>query len=66
MALLESNNIPHPPIEALFTIDEETGMTGAIGLDNTILDGDILLNLDTEKDNEIGVGCAGVLILLQH
>ena len=59
MALLESNNIPHPPIEALFTIDEETGMTGAIGLDNTILDGDILLNLDTEEDNEIGVGCAG-------
>ena len=59
MAVLESNNIPHPPIEALFTIDEETGMTGAIGLDNTILDGDILLNLDTEEDNEIGVGCAG-------
>ena len=59
LAILESNDIPHPPIEALFTIDEETGMTGAIGLDDKILDGDILLNLDTEEDNEIGVGCAG-------
>jgi len=59
MAILESNNIPHPPLEALFTIDEETGMTGAMGLKGGILKGDILLNLDTEEDDEIGVGCAG-------
>jgi dipeptidase D len=59
MAVLESNTIAHPAIEALFTIDEETGMTGAMGLKGGVLQGEILLNLDTEEDDEIGVGCAG-------
>lgn len=59
MAILESDTIEHPAMEALFTIDEETGMTGAKGLKGGILQGDILLNLDTEEDDEIGVGCAG-------
>lgn len=59
MAILESDSIPHPAIEALFTIDEETGMTGAQGLKGGMLDGKILLNLDTEEDDELGVGCAG-------
>ncbi len=59
MAILESDSIVHPKLEALFTIDEETGMTGAMGLKNDELKGDILLNLDTEEDDEIGVGCAG-------
>jgi len=59
MAILESTNIAHPAIEALFTIDEETGMTGAMGLKGGLLSGGILLNLDTEEDDEIGVGCAG-------
>jgi dipeptidase D len=59
MAILESNTIAHPAIEALFTIDEETGMTGAMGLKGGLLKGEILLNLDTEEDDEIGVGCAG-------
>ena len=59
MAVLESTDIAHPAIEALFTIDEETGMTGAMGLKGGILSGGILLNLDTEEDDEIGVGCAG-------
>lgn len=59
MALLESTNIPHPALEALFTIDEETGMTGAMGLKGGVLQGDILLNLDTEEDDEIDIGCAG-------
>lgn len=59
MAILESDTIEHPAIEALFTIDEETGMTGAKGLKGGLLKGDILLNLDTEEDDEIGVGCAG-------
>jgi dipeptidase D len=59
MAILESKDIPHPAIEALFTIDEETGMTGAMGLKGGLLNGEILLNLDTEEDDEIGVGCAG-------
>ena len=59
MAILESNDIAHPELEALFTIDEETGMTGAMGLKAGVLKGEILLNLDTEEDDEIGVGCAG-------
>ena len=59
MAILESKEIAHPAIDALFTIDEETGMTGAMGLKGGLLKGEILLNLDTEEDDEIGVGCAG-------
>ncbi|MDD5695277.1 MAG: aminoacyl-histidine dipeptidase [Bacteroidales bacterium] len=59
MAVLESNNIAHGPIEALFTIDEETGMTGAFGLKSGLLNGDILLNLDSEDEGELYVGCAG-------
>ena len=59
MAILESKDIPHPAIEALFTIDEETGMTGALNLKGVILKGEILLNMDTEEDEEIDIGCAG-------
>ena len=59
MSVLESTTIVHPAIEALFTIDEETGMTGAMGLEAGILQGEILLNLDTEEDDEIDIGCAG-------
>lgn len=59
MTLLASKDIPHPAIEALFTIDEETGMTGAFKLDKGLLEGKILLNLDTEDDDEFSIGCAG-------
>ena len=59
MAVLASTEIEHPNLEALFTIDEETGMTGAMGLEGGVLKGEILLNLDTEEDDEIGMGCAG-------
>lgn len=59
MAILASNDIAHPPLEALFTIDEETGMTGALGLKGGELTGKYLLNLDTEDDHELGIGCAG-------
>ena len=59
MSILESTDIAHPSIEALFTIDEETGMTGALGLKPGQLTGEILLNLDTEEDDEIDIGCAG-------
>ncbi len=59
MSILESTDIAHPAIEALFTIDEETGMTGALGLKPGQLTGEILLNLDTEEDDEIDIGCAG-------
>ena len=59
LAVLESSDIPHGPIEALFTIDEEAGMTGAQGLQPGVLQGDILLNLDSEDEGELFVGCAG-------
>lgn len=59
MGILASKTIKHPALEALFTIDEETGMTGAMGLQANYLNGEILLNLDTEDDNEIDIGCAG-------
>jgi dipeptidase D len=59
MAILASDSIPHPAIEALFTIDEETGMTGAIHVDSKNISGSILLNLDTEDDDELSIGCAG-------
>lgn len=59
MTILQSKDLPHGPIEALFTVDEETGMTGAFGLKPGLLDGDILLNLDSEDEGEIYIGCAG-------
>jgi dipeptidase D len=59
MAVLESTTMQHPAIEALFTIDEETGMTGALNLKGGVLKGEILLNMDTEEDDEIDIGCAG-------
>ncbi len=59
LALLESTDIEHGPLIGLFTIDEETGMTGAFSLEPGFVKGDILLNLDTEDDREICIGCAG-------
>jgi len=59
MAVLEAKDIKHGPVEALFTIDEETGMTGAFGLKPGFLKGDILLNLDSEDEGELYIGCAG-------
>jgi len=59
MAVLESTSLKHGPVEALFTIDEETGMTGAFGLEPGLLNGDILINMDSEDEGELYVGCAG-------
>ena len=59
MAVLESTTLKHGPVEALFTVDEETGMTGAFGLKPGLLDGDILINMDSEDEGELYVGCAG-------
>ena len=59
LAVLASKDIAHGPLEALFTIDEETGMTGAFGLKKGLLKGDILMNLDSEDEGELYVGCAG-------
>ncbi len=59
LAILESRDIEHPPIEALFTVDEETGMTGAFQLKKGFITGDILFNLDTEEEGVLITGCAG-------
>lgn len=59
MTVLEDNSLVHGPVEALFTIDEETGMTGAFGLKPNWLKADILINMDSEDEGELYVGCAG-------
>lgn len=59
MSVLESTDLQHGPVEALFTIDEETGMTGAFALQPGLLKGDILLNTDSEDEGELYIGCAG-------
>ncbi len=59
LAILASDNLKHPALECLFTADEETGLTGAFALDKKLLKGEVLINLDSEDDGEIFVGCAG-------
>jgi len=59
MTVLASKDLSHPAIEALFTLDEETGMSGAKALGRKLLKGKILLNLDTEEDHVFTIGCAG-------
>lgn len=59
LAILADNSLKHGPIECLFTIDEETGLTGAFELDANLLEGRILLNLDSEDEGELFIGCAG-------
>ncbi len=59
MAVLASKDIAHGPLEALFTCDEETGMTGANGIKSGVLQGNILINCDYEDEGELCVGCAG-------
>ncbi len=59
LALMEDKNVKHGPLEFLFTIDEETGMTGAFGLKKGSLKGEMLINVDTEEFGAVYVGCAG-------
>lgn len=59
LALLESKDIPHPPLEVLITSDEETGMTGAHGLDSESISGKMLINIDSEEEGKALVSCAG-------
>jgi len=59
LAVMESKTIEHGPLEALFTIDEESSLTGALELDPAIVDGTILLNIDSEEEGEFTIGCAG-------
>ena len=61
MAVLEAADVEHPDVEALFTVDEETGMSGALAVKPGWVQGDILLNLDSEEEGELCVGCAGGL-----
>ena len=61
MAVLDSDDIPHPPIEAVFTVNEETGMDGAVGLDVSRLSAKRMLNIDSEEEDVITCGCAGGL-----
>lgn len=62
LALLDSKDIPHPPIEAVFTVEEEVGMDGAKGLDLTQLDGRKLINIDSEEEGILTIGCAGAIM----
>lgn len=59
LAILASDDLPHPNLEAVFTTDEETGMYGADGLDTSILEGKLLINADSEEEGVLTVGCAG-------
>ncbi|MFC2133776.1 aminoacyl-histidine dipeptidase [Bacteroidota bacterium] len=59
LAVLESNDVEHGPIEALFTLDEETGMFGAAALKPDFMKGEIMLNMDSEEDGALYIGCAG-------
>ena len=59
MAILADKNVVHPPLEVLVTVDEETGMYGAFALEGGLLQGKTLLNLDSEAEGELYVGCAG-------
>ncbi|QFU76914.1 aminoacyl-histidine dipeptidase [Halioglobus maricola] len=59
VAVMTDNSVEHPPLELLFTVDEETGLGGALNLDASLLSGTLMLNLDTEDWNELYVGCAG-------
>lgn len=66
MTVLASKTLQHGPVEALFTIDEETGMTGAEHLAKGVMKGDLLLNLDSETEGELYVGCAGGVDATMH
>lgn len=59
LAILESNNYAHPPIEAVFTTDEETGMDGALNIDMSLLKGKRMINIDSEEECNVTVSCAG-------
>ena len=59
LAILERNDLSHPPIEAVFTVDEETGMGGAISIDTSVLKGTRMINLDSETEGLVTVSCAG-------
>ncbi|MBQ3545357.1 MAG: aminoacyl-histidine dipeptidase [Lachnospiraceae bacterium] len=66
LAILDSDDIAHPPIEAVFTVDEEIGMLGAAAFDYSVLDGRIMLNIDSEEEGHLLVSCAGGVTATCH
>lgn len=66
LAILDSDDIEHGPLECLFTVDEETGLTGAFGLESGFMSGDMLINLDSEDEGQIFVSCAGGITTQAH
>ena len=66
LALLESTDIPHPPLEVFFTVDEEIGLLGAVGLDCSVLKGRRFINLDSEAEGSLWISCAGGLSGISH
>jgi dipeptidase D len=66
LAVLDDENLVHGPLECLFTVDEETGLTGAFRLENDFIIGKILLNLDSEDEGELFIGCAGGMDTVAH
>ena len=66
LALLTADDVPHPALECLFTVDEETGLTGAFNLEEDFFDGRTLINLDSEDEGELFIGCAGGIDTLAH
>lgn len=66
LALLDSTDIPHPPLEVLITVDEEIGLLGAVGLDCSVLKGRRFINLDSEAEGSLWISCAGGLSGVSH
>ena len=66
LALLDSTDIPHPPLEVLLTVDEEIGLLGAVGLDCSVLKGRRFINLDSEAEGSLWISCAGGLSGISH
>ena len=65
LAILDSTDIPHPEIEAVFTSDEEIGLLGAAALDTSLLHGKFMINIDSEDEGVFTVGCAAAAELIQ-
>lgn len=66
LAILEAEDIPHPPLEVVFTVDEEIGMFGAVDLDYSLLKGRTMLNIDSEEEGYLLVSCAGGITAAGH
>ena len=66
LAILDDDTLEHPPIEAVFTVDEEIGLLGAVGLDCSVLKGKRMINMDSEAEGSLWISCAGGLSAVSH